>query len=283
MIIKKIISGAQTGADRAALDFAINNDIPHGGWVPKGRKAEDGVIPERYRVTEAAEAEYSRRTALNVMDADGTLIFSHGPLTGGSALTEKLALKYHKPCLHIDFHQKPEFQATVDIMHWLETHRVRVLNIAGPRSSNDEKIYEAVTRMLEAVWYLVMIGDNMPDMVHQLYGSRGEAPSVNGPADTGRALPASVADAVSCLIEALPLKDKTRMAQMTETDLNYLHPSLGMYIQNNFKLGNDNENLMASCRKHSEDMGLDVDGAVRVIIRALWQKLNKTHRLRRVK
>ena len=98
MMIKKLISGAQTGADRAALDFAINNDIPHGGWVPRGRKAEDGVIPDRYHVKETPEPEYSRRTALNVMDSDGTLIFSHGPLTGGSALTEKLARKYNKAC-----------------------------------------------------------------------------------------------------------------------------------------------------------------------------------------
>ncbi|MEZ4565832.1 MAG: putative molybdenum carrier protein [Desulfobacterales bacterium] len=119
MNIKKIISGAQTGADRAALDFAINNDIPHGGWVPMGRKAEDGIIPAHYTVQEAPTAEYSRRTELNVREADGTLILSHGALTGGSLLTGKLTQKHHKPCLHIDFHQTPEFQATVDIIHWL--------------------------------------------------------------------------------------------------------------------------------------------------------------------
>ena len=273
MNIKKIISGAQTGADRAALDFAINNDIPHGGWVPKGRKAEDGIIPARYTVQEAPTLEYSRRTELNVREADGTLILSHGALTGGSLLTEKLAQKYHKPCLHIDFHQTPEFQATVDIIHWLGAHRVHVLNVAGSRSSTDPKIYEATTRLLEAVWYLAMIEDNMPEMVHQLHS----------PEDAGPVLPVSVAEAVSRLIDELPLKDKIRMAQMTQADLDYLHPSLGMYIKNNFKMDNENDALMASCREHSEDGELDVTGAVRVIIRALWHQLSRTHRLRRVK
>jgi len=89
--IKKIISGGQTGADRAALDFAIEVGIPHGGWVPKGRKAEDGEIPDKYSLQEMATSSYPARTEKNVIDSDGTLIISHGRLSGGSLSTKKVA------------------------------------------------------------------------------------------------------------------------------------------------------------------------------------------------
>ncbi len=275
MMIRKIISGAQTGADRAALDFAINNDIPHGGWVPKGRKAEDGIIPGHYNVIESSSDEYSRRTELNVMDSDGTLVLSHGALTGGSALTEKMARKHGKPFLHIDLNLKPEFQATVDITHWLGANQIEVLNVAGPRATKDPKIYEATTGILEAVLYLGIIEDNMPDFSNRPY-------EINDPA-SAQHLPETVEQAVSCLIDELPLKDKTRMAQMTQTDLNYLHPSLGIYIKNNYKILNGNEKLTASCRHMAGDMDLDADAAALVIIKKLWEYLRKTHRLRRVK
>jgi len=82
-MIQKIISGGQTGADRAALDFAIKRGIPHGGWIPKGRKTEDGTLPEKYHLLEMPTGSYSKRTEKNILDSDGTLIVSHGLLTGG--------------------------------------------------------------------------------------------------------------------------------------------------------------------------------------------------------
>jgi len=102
MMIKKIISGGQTGADRAALDVAIELDIQHGGWVPKGRKTENGVLPGKYELQEMPTASYPKRTERNVLDSDGTLIISHGQLTRGSTLTQRLAKKHRRPCLHID-------------------------------------------------------------------------------------------------------------------------------------------------------------------------------------
>ena len=275
MIIKKIISGAQTGADRAALDFAINNDIPHGGWVPKGRRAEDGPVPAHYNVKEAPTPEYSRRTELNVIDSDGTLILSHGELSGGSALTEKLAQKHGKPFLHINLNQKPEFQATVDITHWLGANGIEILNVAGSRASHDPKIYESTTSILEAVLYLGVIEDNMPDFINRPYEIDDSALAPQ--------LPETVGQAVARLVDELPLRDKTRLAGMMQSELSYLHPSLGMYIKNNYKILNGNEKLTASCRQMSGDMNLDADGAVSLIVRSLWEELNKTHRLRRVK
>ncbi|RLB35173.1 MAG: hypothetical protein DRH20_11280, partial [Deltaproteobacteria bacterium] len=95
----KIISGGQTGADRAALDFALDAGIPHGGWVPRGRLAEDGPLPARYAVQEIDRRSYAARTEKNVLEADGTLILSHGKLTGGSALTRRLAKRHERPWL----------------------------------------------------------------------------------------------------------------------------------------------------------------------------------------
>jgi len=95
-MIKKIISGGQTGADRAALDVAIKLSIPHGGWIPKGRKAEDGPLPEIYKLKEMPTDSYPARTEQNVIDSDGTLIIARGKLTGGTDYTRQMTLKNKK-------------------------------------------------------------------------------------------------------------------------------------------------------------------------------------------
>ena len=101
--VRRIVSGGQTGADRAALDFAIENDIDYGGFVPRGRLAEDGEIPSRYaHLTEAATSDPAERTRLNVLSSDGTILITHGPPVGGSGQTKEFAHSLGKPLLHID-------------------------------------------------------------------------------------------------------------------------------------------------------------------------------------
>ena len=151
MGISKIISGGQTGADRAALDWAIANDIPHGGWCPKGRLAEDGVIDAKYNLRETPETEYIQRTEWNVRDSDATVIFSISPiLTGGSLATEELATAHRKPCLHISEAQLISTNAE-ELQLFLEENNVGMLNVAGPRASNEPKICVFVTDILESV------------------------------------------------------------------------------------------------------------------------------------
>ncbi len=137
--IIRVVSGGQTGADRAALDAAIACGVPHGGWCPKGRLAEDGPIPEQYNLQERDSKSYSERTKANVQDTDLTLIFSHGPLSGGSLLTQKFAEELGKPCVHIDLLKK--FQS---LEKMFPTFGNIVLNVAGPRASGDPNIYNAV-------------------------------------------------------------------------------------------------------------------------------------------
>ena len=140
--LKKIISGGQTGADRGALDAAISQEFPYGGAVPAGRKSESGPLPLSYMMEELASEHYPDRTEKNVRDADATLILSHGNLSGGSALTEKIADRLVKPCLHVDFNILDMTQAVIRVSSWLDMHRIKVLNVAGPRASSDSRIYE---------------------------------------------------------------------------------------------------------------------------------------------
>ena len=115
-MLTKIISGGQTGADRAALDVAIELNIPHGGWIPKGRKTEDGLLPDKYQLKEMSTASYPKRTEKNVIDADGTLILTHGKLSGGSALTVKIAMKHGRPYLDVHVLKTAGFAAGHVIM-----------------------------------------------------------------------------------------------------------------------------------------------------------------------
>ena len=151
-MLQKIISGGQTGADRAALDFAIKHDIPHGGWIPKGRKTEDGILPDKYKLDEMRTASYPKQTEKNILDSDGTLIFSRGKLTGGSALTRRLAKRHDKPWVHIDLDQIGFTDAVLAITVLIEKHNIQTLNVAGPRASKDHLIHDVVVIILEDVF-----------------------------------------------------------------------------------------------------------------------------------
>jgi hypothetical protein len=150
--MKKIISGGQTGVDRAALDAAIRLGINHGGWIPKGRLTEEGPLPKEYNLKEMATTAYPERTEQNVIDSDGTLIISRGAPTGGTDLTRKMALKHGKQLLHIDLSQQAPREAASLIDSWLKMGNIETLNVAGPRASQDPGIYqEAVTILIMAL------------------------------------------------------------------------------------------------------------------------------------
>jgi hypothetical protein len=152
MRLHTIVSGGQTGADRAALDVAIELGLQIGGWVPKGRLAEDGHVPDRYTgLVEAESSERAVRTTLNVRDSDATVIISHGALTGGSLLTLEEAIRQRKPVLHLDPTAIGSQSAAVArLREWLAVVDPGVLNVAGPRASENPAIYAAVRMILLA-------------------------------------------------------------------------------------------------------------------------------------
>ena len=152
MDFPRIVSGGQTGADRAALDWAISNDIPHGGWCPAGRLAEDGAIDSRYNLQETPKADYLQRTEWNVRDSDATVIFSIKPdLMGGSLATQKLAEKHLKASLHLSSLQSSAGNGT-QLRGFIRKHEVKVLNIAGPRASGEPELRSFIQSVLDELF-----------------------------------------------------------------------------------------------------------------------------------
>jgi hypothetical protein len=151
-LVAMIVSGGQTGADRAALDWAIETGIPHGGWCPRGRRSEDGKIPDRYLLKETQGTQYAQRTEWNVRDSDGTVIFTIDPdLRGGVKRTVEFAREYRKPWLHLC--QTVPIEACVErLLTFLHDHRIGILNVAGSRGSEEPDVGAFVHAVLAAVW-----------------------------------------------------------------------------------------------------------------------------------
>jgi hypothetical protein len=146
--VQRIVSGGQTGVDRGALEAAIELGIEHGGWCPRGRRAEDGRIPARYDLRETDSARYDVRTESNVVESDATLIIHRGPLTSGTALTRRLAQRRGKPFLLIDLARPVNVELIGD---WLARNNVQTLNVAGPRESSAPGIERDAARLLVAL------------------------------------------------------------------------------------------------------------------------------------
>ena len=141
----RVISGGQTGADIAALDWAIAHRIAHGGWCPKGRRSEDGPIADHYLLSETPLASYLQRTEWNVRDSDATVVFTlSNALDGGSKRTAAFAEKLHRPCLHFRPGVHPKY-----LTQFLVRHIVATLNVAGKRESSAPGIYGFVLETLD--------------------------------------------------------------------------------------------------------------------------------------
>ena len=148
-MIRRVVSGGQTGADRAALDAARELGIETGGWVPRGRWAEDGRVPGRYpNMKETESADPAARTERNVRDSDGTVVFSHGEVSGGTRWTVEVCGRLCKPLLRLDLSTRPVEAAADRLRGWTAAEGIEVLNVAGPRASEDAAIHGAVRTVL---------------------------------------------------------------------------------------------------------------------------------------
>jgi hypothetical protein len=265
-MLKRIISGGQTGVDQAALDVAINFGIPHGGWIPKGRRTEAGKLPDKYMLKEMPTSSYPKRTEQNVIDSDATLIISHGQLIGGSLLTLEFAEQHRKEWLHIDLEINRGFSAAQLIQSWIVLNGIKVLNVAGPRASEDAYIYEDAVRLLKAVNQLFFI-DSKKFSIGNLKPF----------------YPRTVDDSIDRLLYELPLKAKIHIAGLEENELELLHPTLGEHIKKDYGLEYKNGELMKDCRFLAKGKLIDEDVAAELIIKEMWKKLRETHVLRIVK
>ena len=148
MCLEKVISGGQTGVDRAALDVALELQLPCGGRCPRGRRAEDGPIPDRYPLEETESAAYIERTRLNLADADATLVLTFGRIDRGTRATIRIAADLGKPCRTLDLGGPPEPDVVTD---WLAETGARIVNVAGPRESRAPGIYAAAAAYLRTL------------------------------------------------------------------------------------------------------------------------------------
>ena len=157
--IFEVISGGQTGVDRAALDVALELGICHAGWCPAGRWAEDGPIPPIYQLHETESADYRVRTEKNVIDSDATLILYRECLSGGTELTRRLAGRFNKPRMMVDLAQGFDL---LKIAAWISDEQIVRLNVAGPRESGDPGIGRQAGEFLKQLFSLVR-----PDALNQ--------------------------------------------------------------------------------------------------------------------
>ena len=150
--LQRIISGGQTGVDRAALEAALDHQIAMGGWCPKGLRAEDGSISAHYGLKETPSEDYVQRTEWNVRDSDGTLILTWGVATGGTLLTIKIAKERQKPHFIVDLKKNPSAHT---VQEWLMRKQISILNIAGPRESKVPGIFQKSKKFLDALFDLI--------------------------------------------------------------------------------------------------------------------------------
>ncbi len=269
-MIKKIISGGQTGADQAALDVAIKFHISHGGWVPKGRKTEDGMLPFKYQMDEMETGDYKERTHKNILDSHGTLIISYGELTGGSKLTQSYAKVVGRPNCYIDLEKMEAYETAIMVRSFLLENQIQVLNVAGPRLSNFSSIYMDVKIILESILYLLFL-ESHPDSFLKEY-----VPSE----PIQESFPISVDDAVILLQNDLSLKTKSFMAKFKSQDVHMLYFVMLDYIRHRLGFDTQNTKLLKQCRKLLEDETGTIEDAVMVILKQLKTQLEADHLLR---
>jgi hypothetical protein len=272
IMIRKIISGGQPGADRAALNAAILMGISHGGWIPKGRITEDGTLPDKYELREMPTSSHQTPIEQNVIDSDGTLIFFRGKPTGGTEFTRKIALQHDKQLLLIDLNNPTSYDAASLILSWISLQKIKVLNVSGPSASKDSGIYGEVLRILKMA--ITMGGIKKENHPLRCNTAKEDRPSKP---------PITVEEAVERLIMGLSLRDKSTLVNMAETELCTLNSNLGKYIRNEFDLWSGNIELLTSCCYFVKRDKIDQDEASSIIIREAWKQLGKTHRLRIIK
>lgn len=264
--IQRIVSGGQTGADRAALDFAKEVGIPHDGRILRGRLSEADPPPVGSRQLKETDVFRSPAgTERNVIDSDATLIISHGPLTGGPLRTKTLADRHKRPCLHIDLTETNHFQAARKIFNWVVENRILTLFVAGPRASEDPQIYRDTQKVLKAFYHLATVNEEMQDFQR-----------------SSSFWPRTIEEVLDDLLSLMSLKDKVKIGKMAEHELTSLHPCLGAFLRDKLGLSTGNRSLMTSCRLASGGKELDADAASFLIIKKLWERIKLGYLLRMV-
>lgn len=232
-------------------------DITHGGWVPKDRLAENGVIPAKYQLRETSSTGQTDHMERNVLESDATLIISRGELTGGALISQKRAILSGRPCLHIDLYMTPVLQAVSIISSWIRLNRIEVLNVTGQKVDPNSIIYQDTINLLEKALCVNLVKNFIdqflagPDSISQM-----------------------VEKVVGQIVAALSLKKKVIIANLRLEEIETLQYALDLYISSRLETSD------------ADDLGnlrLNADRTYTVIMEKLWNRLRETHRLKIVK
>lgn len=298
MRISKIVSGAQTGADRGGLDAAMYCKLPYGGWVPKGRLAEDGTVPGIY--TELRETEtrsYLTRTEANVADSDATVIFTRGKLKGGSLKTAEFARKHNRPMLHVDLANSDRSMAIEAVALWLRTDCPDscALNVAGQRESKAPGIQrEVMVMMVDIISTVNRLGKyplsdagSVPDSEDAVHCPAKDVCADERDPDQDDDIPEqlrhpkTVAEAVGIVMNALTDETKYEIRMKTDRDqfLIDCHFGLALWIRN--LLIHRNRNLIDLCADFQRgncvdgrDVKTEPDAISGSICEQVWERLH---------
>jgi hypothetical protein len=275
-MLRQIITGGQSGVDRAAGDVAAKLGIPHSPGFSRPPAPDEHSGPGMSNPHRRSADGESPPVESTVLAADGVLVITSGDLNPELERIRKFVQKQRRPWLHIDLRRIPAFHAATMIGDWITQDAVEILYVTGSASNVNQKIYEKTYHVLTSAYWLIQ-GHIKPGG-----GSVTVRPSNEGRA-SGADLPVDVPQAVGRLAAEMSLRDRTTLANMTETELHTVSVTLGAYIRNNFGIWTGNAKLMESCRRVSQNPDLRTTDASSVIIRALWEHLKKTHKLRVIK
>ncbi|HCY88180.1 MAG TPA: hypothetical protein DHV36_23790 [Desulfobacteraceae bacterium] len=270
-MLSQIVSGGQTGADRAALDVAIKFNIPHGGWITKGRRTEDGTLPGVYQLQEMTTSDYPSRTRQNIIGSQGTAIISRGPLRGGSKLTWSFARVKGKPVSHIDLLDNDIFESAIILQSFILENQIKTLNVAGPRASHDPGIYFDVKSILEAVLYLDYLESDKETKFSPLFPKTTDTFCYGGTID----------GAARLICHHLPLRAKSVVARLPDDEIGDLYFAWMDALRTCLGLEEDREGLVSGLAKKAVQGNVfTVEDAIMEILKSVKKQLTATCRLR---
>lgn len=274
-MINKIISSGINSVERGALDLALKLGISCGGSTPGDKPSRVKELEDRYGLKKTAGLGFKQAVEENVSASDGTLVITRGNRDDRTRHAVKHALQLERQLLHVDLSQYALFEAASLISSWFSMQKVKSVFVTGPGDEKDRTLYSAAQKVLETALYLGFVKSD------PLAARAGVSMGISS--DKKETYPRTVDQAVEVLTEMLPLKDRAMIANMQSNELDGLASGLGEFIKQKFGLYGENAPLLNSC---AERGGLDrplADEASAVILRALWQVLKNTHKLRIIK
>ncbi|MGD8368675.1 MAG: putative molybdenum carrier protein [Desulfobacterales bacterium] len=265
-MITKVISGGQSGADQGARHAAKKLGVPFGGRIPEDRPPEERVLPFAYTPHEMPAQRTLTAIEKNILESDGTLILTHGRLTGGSLLTKKLCKRHKKPWLHKDLTEKWYADVSSEIHSWVVKQGVEILNVAGPRADKDPLIYESTLYVVEAVLLLSLVEADAGAKLSDFKSDELLAHFMT---------PKSIDQAIDQMLHDLDTHQRDSLSRLEEEELPMLHMNLGLYVRSHFQLLAEPSDLLEDCRRVSGNKEMTADDASDMLVKRLWEFLRQ--------